>query len=577
MTGSGTKKGGGDAWITWLLAATALAAAYAAAIAATGGFTLRIGAIRLRSHSWVRPALAAAAGAAILLYFARARVAAAVASALAITRDSRFPIVLVSAAIVWSLAAGIVFGTFANGGADSYGYVGQARLLAQGRLTDTIPFSPDYPWPDVALTLTPLGFTPGQARGVIAPKYPPGLPLLLAPLAAISERAIYFFVPVCGAFLVWLTYRLGVRWGDDRAGGMGAVLLSVSPTFLYQVVQPMSDVPAAVGWLGALLLAARPSANAAAGAGALASLAILIRPNLAPLALLVGMLAAAAGSQHRVRRVVIFGTALLPGVLLLGWIQAVRYGSPTASGYGTLSDAFSASYIAENLARYPRWLTETHTSFIWLSLLAPWWMAWQAPRRPVAWMALALAAGVWAAYLPYIYFHPHEWFYTRFLLPALPVMLVGAAAVALWPLGRFAPRAQGPAAVILLAILAVACLHSAKTHGAFSIRIQERKYPLAGTFVREHLPRSAFVLAAQHSGSVRYYSGRPTLRWDLLSPTRLDEALGILRSQGFEPFLVVDAGEYEEFRSRFEAAGQQSPRALTPLAVMGDARVFAFR
>jgi hypothetical protein len=31
------------------------------------------------------------------------------------------------------------------------------------------------------------------------------------------------------------------------------------------------------------------------------------------------------------------------------------------------------------------------------------------------------------------------------------------------------------------------------------------------------------------------------------------------------------------FRERFEATGQQAVHQLTPLAVLGDARVFAFR
>ena len=73
--------------------------------------------------------------------------------------------------------------------------------------------------------------------------------------------------------------------GEPLAGALRALLLSVSPTFLYQAVQPMSDVP--VDRLLAGRAAARaPAARVGAGsAPALAaSLAILIRPNLAPLA-----------------------------------------------------------------------------------------------------------------------------------------------------------------------------------------------------------------------------------------------------------------------------------------------------
>jgi hypothetical protein len=119
-------------------------------------------------------------------------------------------------------------------------------------------------------------------------------------------------------------------------------------------------------------------------------------------------------------------------------------------------------------------------------------------------------------------------------------------------------------------------VRSAAAHGAFEIRRQEQKYPRAGAFVRDRLPATAFVLALQHSGSIRYYAGRPTLRWDLLAADSLDETLGILRAQGMEPFLVVDAGEDDDFRRRFDRAGQHAARALVPLAVLGDARVYGF-
>ena len=133
-----------------------------------------------------------------------------------------------------------------------------------------------------------------------------------------------------------------------------------------------------------------------------------------------------------------------------------------------------------------------------------------------------------------------------------------------------------PVTVGLLLALLTTELQVARTRGAFEIRLQERKYPLAGTFVRDKLPTTAFILAGQHSGSVRYYSDRPTLRWDLLAPGRLDQAVATLRAEGFEPFVVVDGGEDEAFRRRFGDAGQQAVRALTPLAVLGEARVYGF-
>jgi hypothetical protein len=563
--------------VPWLLAGTLMAAAYTVVIAATGGFSLEVAGVRLRSHSWMRPAVLAGTGALVLAFLTRARLRILWAQASRAGQATRFAAALAMAATAWTLAAGILFGTYANGGSDSYGYVGQARLLTQGKLTDTVPMSADYVWPDVEVTLTPLGFTVGKSRGVIAPVYPPGLALLLAPFAGWWETGVYLVVPAFGALLVWLTYRLGCSIGDPAAGAIAAVLLSVSPTFLYQLVQPMSDVPAAACWLAALLLGVRGTMPATALSGAACSVAILIRPNLAPLAGLVAAAATFSTTEIRLRRLLLFAVALAPGLIVLGWIQHVRYGSPLASGYGTFSDGFDTRNIVPNLARYPRWLTETHTWFIWLSLAAPLWILRRVRRRMVAWAAVAFAMATWAAYLPYTYFQAHEWFYTRFLLLAIAVMLLLASGVALSLVRRLPEGWRLAATLLLVSVLGGVSLSTARTHRAFDIRTQERKYPLAGQFVRDQLPETAFVLALQHSGSIRYYANRPTLRWDLLSPAHLDQVLTILRAQGYEPFLVVDAGEYENFRQKFLATDQRAVRQLTLLAIMGDARVFAFK
>ena len=562
--------------VFWLIAATAALAVYALIVAWTGGFSIRVAGMRLRSHSWERPTLFAATSAALLCHFARGQVRSGLARAGELLDSAIAARVLVVPAMIWALAAGVVYGTFASGGSDSYGYAGQARLLAHGHLTDTIPLEPAFKWPDAEATLIPLGFTYGGAPGVIAPKYPPGLPLLMAPLTAFSERAIYFLVPVFGLFGVWLVYRIGSDLGDPLAGAVAAILLSVSPPFLYQIVQPMSDVPAMTCWLGALWLASRAPAACAVGAGGLASLAVMIRPNLAPLAGLVFIPAVFSRRDLRWRRALLFGAALAPGLVALGWVQFVRYGSPLASGYGTIEDGFAVANIGPNLARYPRWLTEGHTWFIWLSLLAPFWIARRASRPLLGWIAVLLSLAVWAAYLPYVYFQPDEWSYTRFLLPAIPIMLFFATAAALWGLRRIPLVLRAPAAALLVITLAGTLSHTARTRGAFEIRFQERKYPLAGAFVRDRLPPAAFILAAQHSGSIRYYAGRPTLRWDLLDAAHLDEALATLRARGYQPFAVIDTAEDEAFRRKFEAAGQRAVRGLTPLAALGEARVYGF-
>ena len=50
-----------------------------------------------------------------------------------------------------------------------------------------------------------------------------------------------------------------------------------------------------------------------------------------------------------------------------------------------------------------------------------------------------------------------------------------------------------------------------------------------------------------------------------------------MRAAGYDPFLVVDTGEDEEFRQRFSGTGQRALEDLAPLAAIGNTTVYAFR
>jgi Dolichyl-phosphate-mannose-protein mannosyltransferase len=550
-----------------------LAALFAGFVAFTGGIDTRIGGVAVRSRSWERPATVAIVLLGAGLFFVRHRLTGV---------PARLFRVLPVAIVLWGAIAALAFGTYAAGGADSFGYISQAELLAHGRLTEAMPSHPAFDWPDIPATLTPLAFTRGPDPGVLVPVYPPGLPLLMAPLTWIHPSAVFLVVPLCAAFTLWCCLRLGRELEDDQAGTVGALLMSVSPTFLLQALQPMSDVPVTAAWLAALLLARRPSLTGSVLAGLVASLAVMIRPNLAPLAFFVVVTSATAlrdGSRGRtLGRMVVCAACMLPGLIVLGYIQNARYGSPLGSGYGSFLDLFAFSNIEPNLSRYPRWLTMAHSPVLWLWLLAPLWFRRASPRaRVFGWIGYGFAAAVIVAYLPYVYFRPEEWSYTRFLLPALPFMLLFAAGVVLSAARRWLPSVPLGAAATLILAAAAWSLYMASALGVFRVQEGERKYPQVGVFVRDQLPKSAFVLAAQHSGSLTYYSHRPTLRWDLLDRASLDRAIRSMRAAGYHPFLVVDTGEDEAFRQRFGETGQHAVEALTPLATIGNTTVYEFR
>ena len=87
-------------------------------------------------------------------------------------------------------------------------------------------------------------------------------------------------------------------------------------------------------------------------------------------------------------------------------------------------------------------------------------------------------------------------------------------------------------------------------------------------------PQTAVVLAVQHSGSVRYYANRITLRYDWLADDHLDVAIQDLTARGYHPFLVLDDWEETEFRNRFAPHSRMGKLDWPPLArVKGNPEV----
>jgi hypothetical protein len=570
-----------------LRAVAAATVLVAAAVAATGGFAIEVSGVRIRSHSVTRPAVIAAVAFVVWLFTAKRRPLDELTHAWQAV-ECRAPWLAALLALTTFLAA-IHIGAFVAGGADSYGYVSQAEHWTRGQMILPQPLVAEAPWPDPDWVASPLGYRPGPREGTIVATYAPGYPLTMAPLIALGGRtAAFFVVPLLGALAVWATFRIGATAGDPVAGLIGASLLACSPIFLFQLAQPMSDVPVTAWWTAAIVWASRtrrPVASSMA-AGLATALAILTRPNLAPMAVFPAALtlraAAVAGGELRrlgFRRLVAFAVPAALGALAVGAIQAHLYGSPLRSGYGSITEIFSMTNVHANMQRYPRWLLETQTPLVLLGLFAP--IALRPSLRPyapmasaIAWTIAGAAAVMMALYLPYLPFR--DWTYLRFLLPALPLLLVGMA-MALTALVRPLPP-LARASVLLLATLGLCWWYTqvARDRHAMDIGRGEVRYARAGEYLRNAIEPSAVVLGVQHSGSVRFYSGRMTLRWDTIHVDWLDRALEWLKAQGHHPYLVIEDWEEQQFKKRFAGLSPFAALDWPARARIGAVRVYDF-
>jgi len=161
----------------------------------------------------------------------------------------------------------------------------------------------------------------------------------------------------------------------------------------------------------------------------------------------------------------------------------------------------------------------------------------------------AIVALVVAAYLVYAVFD--DWSYLRFLLPALAVLAVLAGAeLAAW-IERW-PTAVRPVllSVILLGVTAHA-LMVARSNGVFRLADQLRRVERVADLINEDVPPAAVLVAGEQSGSMRYYTERPILRWEAAAPASLAEVTAALEAARRPVYIVLDQWEESLFRARF--------------------------
>ncbi len=451
---------------------------------------------------------------------------------------------LAVAASMAVLVFSIAWTSRAAGGSDSSCYVLQAEAFAHGEAVLRNPVAAVLPGAPNAV-FAPAGFLPSPREfGAAVPICAPGLSMAMALVYRVHPAAVFLVVPISAACLVWLTFLYGRRVDSAVTGACAAVLVACSPVFLYQAVQPMSDVPAAAAWLAALVSASP------LGAGVWASIAVLIRPNLALLALLLVWL--------HPRRAFAIGAA--PGLIALLVLNAVRYGAPLTTGYGDTEALFTRAHVAANLLRYPLWLLETQSALPVLAIAAPFVLRRDRAHARLAWISLAAVALLFATYLAYTVFD--DWWYIRFLLPALPILIALSVAV-LRSLAAWLPSpAGGPALATLTVIVAGWSLHVALDRHVTGLQALESRFAMAGAFAARELPSTAVVIAGQQTGSVRFHGRRDTIAWDAIAADALDATIARLRAAGRVPIVMLEETEEPRFRSRFH--GQRAGALDTP-------------
>ena len=518
----------------------------AAIIALTGGRRFELAGAAISARDWSRPLAVA-----IVLFVAsqapglvRRRVTAGeVVRRLASLVTVTLPFV--------ALAFTAVYIIHACGGLDSHGYVAFSELLSRGKLSRPLP---ELPWLVVdrpAEVLSPLGFIPSLDGRSIIPEFPPGLPILLAAARLLAgPDAVYWVSWLCEVALVSVMFAMARERYGTLTAGLTAVLIAAHPVVAAYSMQTMSDVPATLATAVAVYALAARREPVPSAAGLAASFAILIRP---PLALPMVVLGVAA--LRRTPRIAWAMAAwTLPGLFALMLLQYELFGNPLVSGHGSAGHLFTVSTLAHNLTAHAKWFLIVQTP---LAVPALWW-GWRSDK-PFATLLFAIAL---AEAFPYFFYGVpfDDWEMLRFLLPGI-ALLVPVAAEGIGSLLRRLPQPATPQlGVVAISLMALfASSRWLGSHGYLTMSITETKYPRVAEWFSTNTTPETVVFASLHSGSINYYSGRLTLRWEAIPPDRLVPTLQKLAARGTPAYVVFDSDyESDQFQRRFgETVGTQ--------------------
>ena len=304
----------------------------------------------------------------------------------------------------------------------------------------------------------------------------------------------------------------------------------------------------------------------------MAAIAILIRPNL-----VVGLIALGLwfplrawhdGPGARGRQLLDglgFALASATGVVAVALINHHLYGAALTSGYGQVGGLFDTANVWPNLTTYFGWFAESQTVWPLLGLaafLAPVTAFWPGARDRAAMVVLgAFAFVMTGSYLVYGVYD--AWWYLRFLLPVWPVLMLGFAAVVL-AVARRGRVAAGLTAAALV-WLGARDVVFARDHSVFRLWREDRRYASVGRLVRAATEPSSVIFAIQHSGSLRHYAGRLTIRFDSVDDEWLDRTIAWLAERGIASYLVIEDWELPRFRGKFRSQRAVERVAAPPI------------
>lgn len=159
--------------------------------------------------------------------------------------------------------------------------------------------------------------------------------------------------------------------------------------------------------------------------------------------------------------------------------------------------------------------------------------------------------------ITFCFFKPYEaWWYLRYLLPAIPALIISALLTMKNILHYFSRSSKfitAKAKVVpafLLAIILATELYQTKKLNVLEIDENERIYKKSCFLAAGKFPEHSLVLAMQLSGALIYYTKFIPCRWERLSPETFEFLKIKAEAQGYQWYALLFPFEEEEFQKK---------------------------
>ena len=445
----------------------------------------------------------------------------------------------------------VTHASYAVGGSDSSGYANLARSLLHGRILVPVRevqiFGVDE---SLGHIFTPLGYTTmvkdGKVTGVMLPFYPIGLPLHedLGVLLLGWRFGPFVISPLLATLSCWLIYCIGRMLGlSQPLAAVGSLLLAINPTFIFLAEQPMSDGPSTFWGLLSIWAALRSREHAAwmLLAGFAFGVNFLVRPTnilfLAPLLFCVPF-------KPRAIALFVFGGLPLAAVFLS--YNYTLFGNALQTGYGTIGllDQFDLRGVTSRFSFYVYWMAATMSPLV----LAGW--LGSAFLRTEDWKRRALLI---AWFVPFIllystYSFYDAWWYTRFLLPAYPALILGTLLTAQSLRVRLRgsrPVLRWAVCILGFAVLFWVPLKYVIRHDLLSFGGGESLHAESCRWADKQLPPQGVIFSWEMSGALHFYTDRLIIRYERVPPSLWPTLRRRVEESGREFYALLMDGELE--------------------------------